>query len=75
LTPAPYQDVAKRRRGQIFQFAVFIGLSALEIWALIRKPTFVTFGDWIILGGAILFPIMAAISFFDLDEGLVSRKG
>jgi small-conductance mechanosensitive channel len=55
----------KRRRGQRWTFAGLVLFSAFFIGDLFyNPPTFSTLTDWITLGGAILFPIMAIISFF-----------
>lgn len=55
---------AKRRRELRSQFWGFVAFSLFEIGYLVyRPPTFSTWRDWIIAGGAILFPIMAIISF------------
>ena len=58
------ETVDKRRLGQYITFAIFVFFSALEIAGLFyQPPTFSTLKDWIVVGGAIFFPIMAIISF------------
>ncbi len=41
-------------------FLIFLFLSALEIWALFtRDMRFEKWADWIIVGGAVMFPLLA----------------
>ena len=55
----------KRRREQFTAFVGFVLFSAFEIGYLFyNPPTFSNLKDWIIVGGAIVFPIMAILSFF-----------
>ncbi len=53
----------KRRREQVSTFLVFVAFSVLEIGYLLfsNRPT-----NWIILAGAIMFPILALLALLSL---------
>jgi hypothetical protein len=55
---------AKERREKLFNFLGSVLLSVIQIGYLFyRPPTFSTWVDWAAIGGAILFPIIAIISW------------
>ena len=48
-------------------FLTFVGFSILDVWILISvNLNFAKLGDWIIVGGALFFPVMTAISWKSL---------
>jgi hypothetical protein len=66
---------AKRRREQWSTFFGFVAFSIFEIGYLIwQPPTFALLRDWIILGGAIFFPIMAVISYVSLCKSWTPQQ-
>jgi hypothetical protein len=62
---SPAEPVARLQRGQSFAFWCFLILAALWIGDLFYKPpTFSDWRDWLRLGGVILLPTMAILSYF-----------
>jgi hypothetical protein len=60
---------AKQQRERRFTFWGFLIFSALQIGYLFyRPPTFSKWQDWIIVGGAILFTIMAILSYLSMRK-------
>jgi hypothetical protein len=55
---------AKQRREKRNQFLGFVFFSVFELgYLFFSRPTFSSLVDWLILAGAIFFPIMALISW------------
>jgi hypothetical protein len=65
----------KQRREKLYQLLVFVFFSVFEIsYLLYSQPTFSKLGDWIILGGAFFFPIMALISWRSIRNDWSAEK-
>jgi hypothetical protein len=60
---------AKQQRKRRFTFWSFLVFSVFYFGYLFyRPPTFSKWQDWIIVGGAILFPIMAILSYLSMRK-------
>jgi hypothetical protein len=65
----------KRQQGQFASFAVFAFISAFWIGYLFyHPPTFSTIGDWIIVGAAIFFSIMAIAALCGMLNNWTSEQ-
>lgn len=68
-------DLAKRRREVLTQFCTFLGFSALEISHFVFNGIKLEkVGDWIILVGAVLFPIMTIVSWRSLRNNWTAEE-
>ena len=73
MDPTPIKG--SRRWGQIFALLFSLSFSALEIGVLIfAPPKFDHWTDWLIVGGAILFPIMAIFLFISMLAGWSAER-
>jgi hypothetical protein len=69
LPVEPEAAEAEWRRERRNSFWTWAGLSVLVIGYLIWKPpTFSTWRDWFIVGGAIFFPVLAIVSFISMRK-------
>lgn len=58
---------SETRREKLTFFILFLGFSILEVAVLaFSHPTFEKWGDWMIAGGALLFPILTVLSWKSL---------
>jgi hypothetical protein len=67
--PALPEDVPPKdsRSTKWFTFFMLLGFSTVEIYLLLfGKLEFVKWKDWIILGGAVFFPVLTIIAGLDL---------
>lgn len=72
----PEQTPSKEmRRTKWMTFFIFLAFSGLEIsLVLLGKVEFVKWTDWLIVGGAIFFPVLTVIAGLDLVKDWSSQE-